>query len=829
MADRQGEIDSLVEQAIRQTPRASLVEGGTEWEFFCLEHPGSSDPHAYWNRKKGAWTCMKCGASGSTYDLAKLLGVKLPEQKKTKPDFRILAEYDYRDADGELIFQVVRMDPKDFRVRRPSGNPAKPWTWDRKGVTPQLYRLPEILKAGDTDWVLLCEGEKDVDRARREGYPFATTNPFGAQEETRTGRPGKPKWEPQYTESLRDKNVAICLDADNAGQNSARQIGLILRPHAKRVVTLSLPGLPIEKNGVRHKDLSDWFALGNTVDDLKALIEAAATAPEEPIPVADDQPDADDILRFAETDSGNAELFAHLFGQFCRFDHQRGRWLLWKGDWWGGDADGQLYRWATEAARKRAKAGTEIDNREAAKRTFLWSKASESAGKIEATLKLARAQPPIADPGKAWDTSPMLLGVANGVVNLTNGKLRRGRQEDRITVSNDIPFNEHARCPRWIQFLNEVFEDDAELIDWVHRAIGYSLTGSTREQVWFICYGKGANGKSTFLEVLQKALGDYAGNLPFTALMKGKEQAIPTDLASLPGKRLITASETQESAALNEARVKALTGGDTITARQLYEKQFSFVPELKLWVALNHLPAVTDTSDGFWRRVRIVGFNRQFGADARDPQLKDKLSDELPGILNWAVQGAVRWQEKGLEPPMKVMLPVLEYRNESDPLGDFISECCVTSPNAQVSAAAIYVAYSTWADKNGHRERDKMSNTAFGAKMAERYQKRHTRHGKTYFGIGLWTGDRDEVSGVTGTSSSRDGLEVVESSFLNDFSHEEVSQKPVTTRHTRHTPCLCLGRHGDGSDPCGGEEWWTQGDGVLHCPICHPIPEEDES
>mgnify|MGYP000941503508 CR=1 FL=1 len=836
MADRQGEIDALVQSAIEATPRAKLVEGGTEHEFFCPAHDGSDNPHAYWNRRKGTWVCMKCGASGTTADLAKRLGVKLPEERRARADFRIVKEYDYTDEAGNLIFQVVRMEPKDFRVRRPSGNPSRPWTWDRKGVTPVLYQLPRVVSTPADEWVLLLEGEKDVDRAIKEGYEHATTNPFGAQEASKSGAPGKPKWEPQYTESLRGRNVAICLDTDNAGRNSARQIAAILRPHVQRVVMVELPGLPLEREGRKFKDLSDWFALGNTVDDLRAAIALAVAQPEQPAVATDAiaEHDADDILRFSQTDAGNGELFAHLYGQVARFDHMRGRWLLWKGDWWGPDADGQLYRWAIDAARFRAKAASDLDDGEASKKAFAFAKASESAGRIESAIKLARNQPPIADPGKGWDEAPMLLGVANGVIDLTTGTLRRGQQSDRITMRTDVHYDSEAQCPRWLKFLDEVSEGDAEMIAYLQRAIGYSLTGSTKEQVWFLLHGKGQNGKSTLLEALQEVLGDYAGVLPFTALEKGKESGIPTDLAALPGKRFVTASEANPGASLNEARIKMLTGDRGITARQLYERQFTFAPQLKLFVGVNHLPSVRDSSFGFWRRVRVIGFHRIFTEAEKDADLPLKLKEEQPGILAWAVRGARIWHsEGGLRDPQRVLLATVEYQNDSDPIAEFIRECCLLMPRATARAADLYAEYSTWADRRGLQSFERMSSTKFGREIGDRVTgSRHTNRGKEYLGIGLRFKRKEESDGfaqpVTDSEIESDGLTPFYQTSPRDPLHARDLGENPSTRHNPSLPCLCAGRHGPDDAACGGTDWFHQtADDSYHCRICDGIEETE--
>lgn len=826
--DRQGELDALILQAIESSPRARLVEGGTEWEFFCPSHSGSDNPHAYWNRKKAVWSCAKCGAKGNNSDLATALNIVLPEiERKARADVRIEKTYDYLDSAGALAFQVCRMAvppgaKKEFRVRKPDPSARGGWTWK---MPPKenyvLYRLPVVLAADEDDWILFCEGEKDADRAVREGYLHATTNPFGAQAPTPNG-PGKPKWEPQYTEFLRNRNVVLCFDADAAGRNSARQVAQILAPHARRVITLELPGLPTEE----MNDLSDWFSMGNTIADLRSLIVAEASKPTEiTAPAEEAAPDADVLLRFAITDTGNAEMFAHLYGQACRYDHQRGRWLLWKGDWWGPDADGQLYRWAAEAARHRARAANEIENDKLARATFAFARASESAGKIEAAIKLARAQPPIADPGKGWDEAPMLIGVANGVVNLTNGELRRGRQDDRITLRTEIPYDPTAECPRWLKFLDEIFEGDKEMVEYLQRAIGYSLTGSTKEQVWFLLHGKGQNGKSTLLETIQAALGDYAGVMPFTALEKGKEAGIPTDLASLPGKRFVTASEANPGAALNEARIKMLTGDKGITARQLYEKQFTFTPQLKLFVGVNHLPSVRDSGFGFWRRVRVLGFRRIFSDAEKDPDLPDKLQSELPGVLRWAVDGAVTWHTKGgLRDPQRVLLATVEYKNESDPIADFIRECCVTLDHATARANALFMEYSAWADRRGLNGFERLSSTKFGREMGDRFQSRHTMGGKEYLRIGLRFTPKDEKP------AEHDGFTleqpIIPATLPASISHGDRLSETGFNPSYPSGPCLCLGRHEGKTNLCAGSRWWrdtdTDPEGVYHCVVCHP-------
>jgi putative DNA primase/helicase len=339
--------------------------------------------------------------------------------------------------------------------------------------------------------------------------------------------------------------------------------------------------------------------------------------------------------RFARTDAGNAELFASQYADRLRYDHRRGRWLIWSGHRWVDDADAEVVRLAIVAARHRGLSAVSLTDFEERKAETRFAIASENGARIEAMLKIAKAQPSLADKGDQWDAGPWLLGVANGLVDLRTGELRPGDRDDRITMHTDIEFDAGATAPRWEQFLREVFNDDAEMIAFIQQAIGYSLTGDTREQCMFLCHGTGANGKSVFLAILKRLAGRYAFNAPFSSFERQHQSSIPNDLAALVGRRLVTSSETNEGTRLNEARMKALTGCDPITARFLHAEFFTFTPVAKYWLAVNHKPVVGDDSVGFWRRVRLIPFTRQFRGAAADKTLQGALEAELPGILAW--------------------------------------------------------------------------------------------------------------------------------------------------------------------------------------------------
>ena len=263
---------------------------------------------------------------------------------------------------------------------------------------------------------------------------------------------------------------------------------------------------------------------------------------------------------FPTTDAGNAELFAHLYGDRLRYDHRRKRWLLWGSHSWMPDQKSQVTRMAKEAARHRFQQAASIDNLREREAEARWAIQSENKFRIDAMLNLARAEKPIAEAGDRWDLDSWLLGVANGVLNLRTGDLRPGTQSDCITMTTDVPFDPQATCPRWERFVAEIFAGDDELIDYIQRASGYSLTGDTSEQCHFLCWGEGWNGKTTFQRVQRDVLGDYGANTPFSTLEMSARSSIPNDLAALQGRRLVTASELNEAVRLNEARLKMLAG-----------------------------------------------------------------------------------------------------------------------------------------------------------------------------------------------------------------------------------------------------------------------------
>jgi putative DNA primase/helicase len=301
-------------------------------------------------------------------------------------------------------------------------------------------------------------------------------------------------------------------------------------------------------------------------------------------------------------------------------------------------------------------------------------------------------------------------------------------------------FAADAPCPRWEQFLEEVFEQDAPLIRYIQRALGYSLTGDVREQCFFMCVGSGSNGKSTFTGTLQALFGDYA----YTTDMKtfshsfGSEQGL-FDMAELMNRRLILASETKAECRLNEQALKNFTGGEKINAQRKYGHPFEYQPVGKIWLGMNHQPTVKDDSYGFWRRVRIVPFNRTFGGSGANPHLRDELAAEAPGILAWIVRGTLDWLKVGLQCPPRVLDATEAYKEAEDPLREFITDCLVATADlsVRISSTKLYAVYREWATLQGLRDRQFMTAPVFGRSFSRHFQKLRTEQGTRYLGVYL--------------------------------------------------------------------------------------------
>jgi putative DNA primase/helicase len=445
--------------------------------------------------------------------------------------------------------------------------------------------------------------------------------------------------------------------------------------------------------------------------------------------------------RFNASDSGNAELLADRQKGKIKYNHTQKKWYCWNGFYWQKDETGKTIELAKAAALERQKMALIIAD-SAEKRVALnFAVRSEEHRKLVDCLRAAESLPQFSTSERDWlEDSGLFLQCENGTVHLSGEcEFLGGNQGYMIKQSTRINYEPDAKCPRWERFIQEIFDSDQDLISFVQRAIGYTLSGLVKEQVFFLLWGGGSNGKSTLLEVLRCILGDYAKNARFEVFLRKWGNGQSNDLARLHDARLVTASEANPSRALDEETIKSITGGDTVTARFLYQESFEFQPMLKLWLAVNHKPKVKDTSHAFWRRVLCIPFEVQFESENMDSNLLNELLSELEGILNWALRGFEQYVNQGLDPPAAVRNMTKEYRSESDIVSQYKEERLreIDNKDMNIAAKLLYTDFKDWFEANYAGDKV-MSQKMFGTRMADLGHKSQNIGGRRlYFGLEL--------------------------------------------------------------------------------------------
>jgi putative DNA primase/helicase len=431
------------------------------------------------------------------------------------------------------------------------------------------------------------------------------------------------------------------------------------------------------------------------------------------------------------TELGNAERFGDAAVQTLRYCPQVQRWLVWNEHRWCFDEDGAALRLAKAVARNiYDEAHDEPDE---SRRAALgrWAAASESSGQLNAAVTLAQTDERLLVDVSELDSDQWLLGVQNGVLDLRTGALLPPKPELYLTKQAQVEFDPQALCPRWIGFLDRIFAGDAPLISYIQRAIGYSLTGDTMAKTLFFMHGpRGDNGKSTLIETLLSLFGDYGLKTRSEILMRrkdGNDNGATPDRVALRGARLVVAAELSDRQQLDETFLKDVTGGiDRISARDLYQRSISFKPEFKLWLYGNHKPRLRADDDAAWRRIHLIPFEERIPLAEQDPTLGQKLTQEFPGILNWALVGLAECMRGGLAPPEKVLAAVAAYHTEMDTIGRFLSERCELASEGEVRTGDLYRAYKAWIEENGERP---LGNPRFSQELSGRGFKSRTLHG----------------------------------------------------------------------------------------------------
>lgn len=428
------------------------------------------------------------------------------------------------------------------------------------------------------------------------------------------------------------------------------------------------------------------------------------------------------LIEYNQTDLGNAERFRDQYQHRIRWCSKWNQWLVWNGKVWGPDDSMFTEKSAHKTIRSIYADATYIEDEDRRKQLVKHARASESQSRIQKMLEAAK--PYLAINPDAFNQDPFLLNVKNGVVDLRTGDLMAHDSERLLTKLIDIDYQKGIDSPLWHDFLNVVTNRDTQMIEFLQRAVGYTLTGSTDEQCLFFLFGQGANGKTTFIETLRRLFGNYSHRTDAEALLLSAKQGLAANphIAQMAGTRFVDASELPEGRKLNEAVIKDLTGGDAITARFLYNDPFVFTPTHKLWIYGNHKPKVVGQDDGIWRRIHLIPFTASIPLKERKPQsaLMKGFHEEFPGILNWAVDGCLKWQESGLAIPNQVKVATADYRSDQDILNDFLQERCIVGHQYSIEKVMLFTEWKKWLQENGENALLEKTNKWFTQQLTSK-------------------------------------------------------------------------------------------------------------
>ena len=445
-----------------------------------------------------------------------------------------------------------------------------------------------------------------------------------------------------------------------------------------------------------------------------------------------DSTDRDEARR---SDVGNARRLVARHGQDLHHVPAWGGWLVWDGTRWAPDTDAQVARLATETTGAMLDEALAIPQPGRRCRRVKHVLRSESHRRIDAMVALAAREEGVPVGVDALDADAWLLNCTNGTVDLRTGQRREHRREDLITCCTDVAYDPDARCDRWERFIDEIAEHDAERVAFLERAVGYALSGSTREQCLLVLCGTGANGKSTLVNALRNVLGSYARQAPPDTFLLNRRGTVPADLPRLRAARLVTVCQPGRGRRLAEDLVKQLTGQDRVAARRLYGQWFEFTPRFKIWLVANRMPIVRSTGRAMWRRLRVVPFGMTLPPDAQDRRLAEALDAGREGILAWAVRGCMAWQRDGLGVPGAVRAATRAYRDQMDDLGAFLADRCTLDPDARVTSRALRAAYTAWCESN---RLEPLGARDLGMRLGEHgLRSAKVDHNRGWVGIGL--------------------------------------------------------------------------------------------
>ena len=437
------------------------------------------------------------------------------------------------------------------------------------------------------------------------------------------------------------------------------------------------------------------------------------------------------------TDTGNAHRLYDRFGNIIHYSYNRKKWYVWTEKQWVLDESGAIKKLADEICEDLKRDAVNIPDDDLQEKALKFAKKTAGSNAKEAMIKECQHLYDIPISPDLMDAFPDYLNVQNGIVNLKNGELMPHESICLMSKICNAEYDEKRRKPKmWLKFLNDVTGGDKKLQDYIQKCVGYSLSGSNREQCAYFLYGMGNNGKSTFLDTISDLMGTYASNAqPDTLMLQSRLGSsgggANSDIARLKSARFVTCEEPDQGVRLNEGLFKQLTGGSKVTCRFLYGDEFEYTPEFKIWVATNHKPVVRGTDVGIWRRIKLIPFEVNIPKEKVDKNLKYKLRKEFPQILAWAVEGCIKWQAEGLEEPECVIEATKDYKQEMDLIAGFVEQCLIIdySDGEKIMASDLFALYIKWAKANNEYE---LSAKKFGMEIIKKVPERG-RCGKGVF------------------------------------------------------------------------------------------------
>lgn len=450
--------------------------------------------------------------------------------------------------------------------------------------------------------------------------------------------------------------------------------------------------------------------------------------------VLDDEP---------HTDLGNAHRLVTAYGAKLRHVPAWGKWYIWDGRRWAVDLTGAVNRYAKTIARRLLDEAKTIPDEDLRKKLTASARRAESAYGVRCMLELAATEPEVALTPAALDAHPHLLNTTTGILDLTTGELLPHDPKLHLTKITGAGYTPGAQCPEFTKFLGRI-QPDPEMRSFLARLLGHTLTGQVVEHILAILYGSGANGKTTLTEIVRKILGDYAATTD-PGLLIDRGESHPTGIADLFGLRLALTFETDSGRRLAEGTIKRLTGGDRIKARRMREDFWEFDPTHSILMITNHKPIVTGDDEGIWRRLRLVPFDVTIPIEERDSKLPERLEAEADAILGFLIAGYREYIDRGLAEPSAVTDATDSYRKESDALGRFLEERCLTMAGCRIASSELFAAWSHWC---AIERMEAGTQKAFSTRLTERGFDKHKSHGReTWQGLGLQSdqAERDEL------------------------------------------------------------------------------------